>query len=253
MWASGTGPERQGLVAASPFFDASKTATWRGRRRAVWPGNVLSDRFRLLGQGHRNDPAVQRLGGAGAAVSGLGVGADGELRNSYGFIGQVTLTPANSKVTLAGSYGSSWLKATNGEADFKTKNSLISGGIYFQATKSLKVVGEGDYAWTKEEVAADTEEQDVCRSLRPDVVLLIPLADTAVYDGLPATEAVAFPVPLSVYISATSPTLEPSMHHRVICDGRSSPRRLWRASGDTGHRRNLGRLRKRPSTASSSS
>ena len=27
---------------------------------------------------------------------------------------------------------------------------LISGGIYYQATKSLKVVGEGNYAWTKD-------------------------------------------------------------------------------------------------------
>ena len=64
------------------------------------------------------------------------------LRNSYGFIGQLTFTPADSKVTLAGSYGSSFLKATDGEADFKTENTLISGGIYYQATKSLKVVGE---------------------------------------------------------------------------------------------------------------
>ncbi len=30
---------------------------------------------------------------------------------------------------------------------------MISGGIYYQATKSLKVVGEGDYQWTKEKVA----------------------------------------------------------------------------------------------------
>ena len=56
----------------------------------------------------------------------------------------------NSKVTLAGSFGSSYLKATDGEVAFKTENSLISGGIYYQATKSLKVVGEGNYAWTKD-------------------------------------------------------------------------------------------------------
>jgi hypothetical protein len=87
--------------------------------------------------------------GAGSAVDGLGVGDDGELRTSYGYIGQVTVTPANSKVTIAGSYGSSFLKATDGEAAFKTENSLISGGIYYQATKSLKVVGEGNYMWSK--------------------------------------------------------------------------------------------------------
>ncbi|HZI72626.1 MAG TPA: hypothetical protein VFD73_01095, partial [Gemmatimonadales bacterium] len=94
------------------------------------------------------------VGGGNGAVSGLGVGTDGDLRTSYGFIGQVTFTPASSKVTVAGSYGSSYLKADSGEPiDFKTENSLISGGIYFQATKSLKVVGEGNYAWTKEKVA----------------------------------------------------------------------------------------------------
>jgi hypothetical protein len=100
-------------------------------------------------------------GGAalGGALDGLGVGADGELRNSYGFIGQITVTPANSKVTLAGSYGSSYLKATDGEAAFKTENTLISGGLYYQATKSLKVVAEGNYAWTKNsEAAAGTEK-----------------------------------------------------------------------------------------------
>jgi hypothetical protein len=51
---------------------------------------------------------------------------------------------------VAASYGSSFLEASDGEPDFKTENSLISGGIYYQATKSLKVVGEGNYAWTKE-------------------------------------------------------------------------------------------------------
>jgi hypothetical protein len=88
--------------------------------------------------------------GGGGGVGGLGVGGDGELRDSYGFIGQLTFTPQDSKLTLAGSYGSSYLKSTDGEAAFKTENSLISGGIYYQATKSLKVVGEGNYAWTKE-------------------------------------------------------------------------------------------------------
>jgi hypothetical protein len=107
--------------------------------------------------------------GTGSAVDGLGVGDDGELRDSYGFIGQITFTPANSKVTVAGSYGSSYLKATDGEADFKTENTLISGGIYYQATKSLKVVGEGNYAWTKESVA----DNDKNSSFAPTVGLML--------------------------------------------------------------------------------
>jgi len=87
------------------------------------------------------------LGGA----AGAGVGSD-DLRDSYGGYGQVTFTPQDSKVTIAGSWGISILKAADVETDFETKNWLASGGIYYQATKSLKVVGEGNYAWTKESV-----------------------------------------------------------------------------------------------------
>jgi hypothetical protein len=80
-----------------------------------------------------------------------GVGTDAELRTSYGYYGQITFTPAASKATIAGSFGSSFLKSSKGEAaKFKTENTLISGGIYYQATKSLKVVGEGDYMWSKD-------------------------------------------------------------------------------------------------------
>ena len=72
----------------------------------------------------------------------------GELTKSYGFYGQLTFTPANSKATFAGSFGASCL-ADDGN-NFKTENSLVSGGIYYQATKSLKLVGEGDYMWSKD-------------------------------------------------------------------------------------------------------
>lgn len=72
----------------------------------------------------------------------------GELSTSYGYYGQITFTPANSKATIAGSYGSSFLK-DDGD-NFKTENSLISGGLYYQATKSLKMVWEGDYMWSKD-------------------------------------------------------------------------------------------------------
>jgi len=77
---------------------------------------------------------------------GLAGDGAGNLSSSYGYIGQVTYTAG--KATLAGSYGSSFLK--DDAKTFKTENSLISGGIYYQATKSLKVVGEGNYAWAKD-------------------------------------------------------------------------------------------------------
>jgi hypothetical protein len=151
-WANGTAQNAKSTIPG-PTFDDSKTAVGAG-------GGIRlgSTSFSLTGSGYWGKGIGTTLqfngvGGGSGAVGGLGVGTDGTLRTSYGFIGQVTFTPAASKVTLAGSYGSSFLKASDTEAiDFKTENSLISGGIYFQATKSLKVVGEGNYAWTKESV-----------------------------------------------------------------------------------------------------
>jgi hypothetical protein len=151
-WVNGTAQNAKDLASGD-----SKTATGVGGGLRF--GNAM---FSLTGSGYWGKGIGTTLqfngvnSGTGSAVDGLGVGDDGELRTSYGFIGQITVTPANSKVTLAGSFGSSYLKATDGETAFKTENSLISGGIYYQATKSLKVVGEGNYAWTKnKESAAD--------------------------------------------------------------------------------------------------
>jgi hypothetical protein len=81
-------------------------------------------------------------------ATGSGGGGSDDLRKSLGGYGQVTVTPANSKMTIAGSWGISILENANSEPDFKTKNWLASGGIYYQATKSLKVVGEFNYAVT---------------------------------------------------------------------------------------------------------
>jgi len=145
-WINGTAQNAKNVAS-----DESKTATGVGGGLRF--GNPT---FSVTGSGYFGKgigTTLQFNGvntGAGSAVDGLGVGDDGELRDSYGFIGQITVTPSNSKVTIAGSFGSSYLKNTDGEAAFKTENSLVSGGIYYQATKSLKVVGEGNYAWTKD-------------------------------------------------------------------------------------------------------
>jgi hypothetical protein len=94
------------------------------------------------------------LGGA----TGTGAGGSDDLRKSLGGYGQVTVTPANSKVTIAGSWGISQLENADSELDFKTKNWLASGGIYYQATKSLKVVGEFNYAVTDTGAPDDIKE-----------------------------------------------------------------------------------------------
>ena len=99
------------------------------------------------------------------ANGGTGLGGD-DLRKSLGGYGQVTFTPANSKVTVAGSWGISILDASSDEeavaaTDFKTKNWLASGGIYFQATKSLKVVGEFNYAVTEGNVDGADKNKEI--------------------------------------------------------------------------------------------
>ena len=108
--------------------------------------------FSITGSGYYGKGIGTTFFAAGGTDGGAG-GSD-NARTSYGYIGQVTVTPPNSKVTIAGSYGSSLLDASDNEEgsilDFKTENTLISGGVYFQATKSLKVVGEFNYEWSKD-------------------------------------------------------------------------------------------------------
>jgi hypothetical protein len=104
------------------------------------------------------------LGGTG----NTGAGGD-DLRTSYGGLGQVTFTPANSKVTIAGSWGISLLENADTEGAFTTKNWLASGGIYYQATKSLKAVGEFNYAVTSDDV--DTNDDN--KSIAPAVGLML--------------------------------------------------------------------------------
>ncbi|MEO8090201.1 MAG: porin [Gemmatimonadales bacterium] len=101
--------------------------------------------------------------------NGVGGTLGDDLRKSMGGIGQVTFTPANSKMTIAGSWGISILKESPTEAAFKTKNWLASGGIYYQATKSLKAVGEFNYAVTGDDSALSDDN----KSIAPAVGLML--------------------------------------------------------------------------------
>ena len=110
--------------------------------------------FSLTGSGYYGKGiGTTLLFNLGSCDVGCGASGSDDLRNSYGYIGQATFTPSNSKVTLAGSWGSSFLEASDTEGGSgKTENTLVSGGLYYQATKSLKVVGEVNYAWTDDDV-----------------------------------------------------------------------------------------------------
>jgi hypothetical protein len=132
--------------------DGGETATAYGLSGGVRFGGA---RFSLTGSGYWGSgigTTLMFLNGTG----GAGTGSD-DLRDSYGGIGQVTFTPQNSKLTIGGSWGISILKAADTEGEGQTKNWLASGGIYYQATKSLKVVGEFNYAVTADD-ADGTED-----------------------------------------------------------------------------------------------
>jgi hypothetical protein len=137
-------------------LQSTKDAPTGGTSMTGWGGSgglrYEQSMFSVTGSGYYGKGIGTTLYGI-AGSSNVGAGND-DARKSYGFIGQVTVSPTGSKVTIAGSYGSSYLKAANDDpVDFRTENTLISGGIYYQATKSLKVVGEFDYWWTKGKVA----------------------------------------------------------------------------------------------------
>jgi hypothetical protein len=90
--------------------------------------------------------------GASCTTGTCGSNGSNDLRTSYGYIGQLTYT--TGKATLAGSYGASIIKEASAEAiAFKTENALASGGLYYQTTKSLKLVFELNYATTKDKDA----------------------------------------------------------------------------------------------------
>jgi hypothetical protein len=143
------------LVFASGTLQNSKTAPSGGTSKTAYGAagglTYKSGTFSLHGSGYYG-----RGVGTTLMFGPAGDDGTGDLTKSFGFYGQLTFTPTNGKTTFAGSYGSSFLKASTGSG--KLENTLISAGIYHQATKSLKVVGEGDYMWSKVSPAGGTEK-----------------------------------------------------------------------------------------------
>jgi len=140
VWLGGTAQSTK----TAPVGSTESLTAWGGS------GGVRYEKpmFSVTGSGYYGKGIGTTFFGAEGVDAAPPTGSD-NARKSYGFIGQVTVTPSGSKVTIAGSYGSSYLKNSDNEVDFTTENTLISGGIYYQATKSLKAVGEFNYEWTK--------------------------------------------------------------------------------------------------------
>ena len=120
-----------------------------------------SETFSVTGSGYYGEGIGTTLVFAGARSAATQDGAlpSSELRTSYGFIGQATATPQGSDVTFGASYGQSTLENADDEADFKTHNRSITGGLYYGATSSLTVVGEGTYQWTAGENALQEDPE----------------------------------------------------------------------------------------------
>jgi hypothetical protein len=87
--------------------------------------------------------------------SGNEVDGIGELRTSYGFIGQAEVQPVGSQWKFGASYGENDLKQSDNDDDvftadnapFLKRNSSIVGSVTYLWTKSLRWVAE--YTYTK--------------------------------------------------------------------------------------------------------
>jgi hypothetical protein len=98
-----------------------------------------TDKFSILGSGWGSGIGTTFLFDFG--TDGSGTGSDG-LFDSYGFIAQGTLALGSG--TIAASYGQNVLQ--DNDSDDEITNSLISAGYYHQATKSLKLTFEVNFA-----------------------------------------------------------------------------------------------------------
>jgi len=140
-----------GTVQNTKNPDTSDSATATGISGGLrWANKSAS----LTGSGYYGKGLGTTLMFLGAACDTGTCGSNGsdDLRTSYGYIAQLTYT--TGKATLAGSYGASIIKDAPAElVGFKTENALASGGLYYQATKSLKVVFELNYTTTKDKAA----------------------------------------------------------------------------------------------------
>ncbi len=141
LWANGT------LQNAKDPTDVLGSATATGLGGGLKFGGKM---FSLVGSGYWGSGigTTLQFSGAGPGAQGYGVAEDGsgDLRTSYGYYVQASVTPGKS--TIAASYGASSLKATDNEGGGKLTNSLFVLGLYNQMTKSLKWVIEGGYQWT---------------------------------------------------------------------------------------------------------
>ena len=145
IWGNGT-LQYASDPSDDPLTDLGSATAW-----GLGGGVKLGEKnFSLVGTGYYGSGigTTLQFSGAGPGAQGYGVAEDGtgDLRTSYGYYFQGSVTPGKS--TIAASYGASTLQGTDAEGGGSITNSMIVVGLYHQATKSLKWVVEGGYQWS---------------------------------------------------------------------------------------------------------
>jgi len=142
FWANGTLQN-----AKDPVDDGLGSKTAAGLGGGI---KFAGKSFSILGSGYWGSGigTTLQFSGVGPGGQGYGVAQDGsgDLRTSYGYYFQGSVTPG--KTTIAASYGASTLQGTDAEGGGSITNALAVVGLYMQMTKSLKWVIEGGYQWS---------------------------------------------------------------------------------------------------------
>ncbi len=81
------------------------------------------------------------------------------LRPSEGLYTQLTIEPHQGPLTLGLALGASRIRAASGEPYFRTTNRAGTLGAYYQASRSLKVVGEVTETWSLDDNAATKDNR----------------------------------------------------------------------------------------------
>jgi hypothetical protein len=114
------------------------------------------------GRAHVDAFTISAHGYTGRGIGGTLLFRDGRtadltstaLRPCEGRFSQLTFDPHAGPLTLGLALGASRIRAASGEPYFRTTNRAATLGTYYQATRSLKVVGEVTAAWTLDDDSA---------------------------------------------------------------------------------------------------
>jgi hypothetical protein len=88
-------------------------------------------------------------------------GSEARLRQSSGYLGQVTWSRRDGPLTLGLSWGESILRSRGAERFFRTRNESMTAGVYYRPTPSLRVVGEATMARSRDADATTSANRSV--------------------------------------------------------------------------------------------